>query len=75
MRGVVQMTKNVSSKTYDLVIVGGGLGGSALAKMMAEQGASVVVLESEVGFRDRVRGEGLQSWGHRKPENWGYMTY
>ncbi len=71
MRGVVQMTKNVSSKTYDLVIVGGGLGGSALAKMMAEQGASVVVLESEVGFRDRVRGEGLQSWGAQEARELG----
>ena len=28
---------------YDLITIGGGLGGSALAKTMAEQGARVLV--------------------------------
>jgi menaquinone-9 beta-reductase len=48
---------------YDLVIIGGGLGGSALAKAMAEQGAKVLILEAEAQFRDRVRGEWLAPWG------------
>jgi choline dehydrogenase-like flavoprotein len=48
---------------YDLISVGGGLGGSALAKVMAEGGARVLVLERERRFRDRVRGEALMSWG------------
>jgi menaquinone-9 beta-reductase len=47
----------------DIVIVGGGLGGAALAKVMAEAGASVIVLERETQFRDRVRGEYLNPWG------------
>jgi len=47
----------------DLVIVGGGLGGAALAKGMAERGASVLVLERERQFNDRVRGEYMTSWG------------
>jgi 2-polyprenyl-6-methoxyphenol hydroxylase-like FAD-dependent oxidoreductase len=48
---------------YDLIIVGGGLAGSALAKSMAERGARVLVLEREKQFRDRVRGEGMHPWG------------
>src|SRR5271155_3131149 len=49
--------------TYDIVTVGGGLGGSALAKAMAERGARVLVLEREKQFRDRVRGDYLNPWG------------
>ncbi len=48
---------------YDLIIVGGGLAGSALAKNMAEAGARVLVVERERQFRDRVRGEGMYPWG------------
>lgn len=48
---------------YDLITVGGGLGGAALAKAMAEAGARVLVLERETQFRDRVRGEGMHPWG------------
>lgn len=48
---------------YDLIVVGGGVAGSALAKVMAESGASVLVLERERQFRDRVRGEGMHPWG------------
>jgi len=49
--------------THDIITVGGGLGGSALAIAMARAGRSVLVLESETEFRDRVRGEQLTSWG------------
>lgn len=48
---------------YDIVTVGGGLGGSALAFAMARRGASVLVLERETRFADRVRGEALAPWG------------
>jgi 2-polyprenyl-6-methoxyphenol hydroxylase-like FAD-dependent oxidoreductase len=48
---------------FDIVTVGGGLGGAALAKAMAERGARVLVLEREVEFKDRVRGEALAAWG------------
>ena len=48
---------------YDLIVVGGGLGGAALAKAMAERGARVLVIERERQFRDRVRGEGIFPWG------------
>lgn len=51
------------SQPFDLVIVGGGLGGATLAKCMAERGARVLVLEHEKQFRDRVRGEFIGPWG------------
>jgi menaquinone-9 beta-reductase len=54
--------KFLSSLEYDIITIGGGLGGAALAGTMAEQGARVLVLEREKQFKDRVRGEGL-TWG------------
>lgn len=48
---------------YDIVTVGGGLAGAALAKAMAEQGSRVLILEREKKFKDRVRGEGMHPWG------------
>jgi 2-polyprenyl-6-methoxyphenol hydroxylase-like FAD-dependent oxidoreductase len=53
----------MASGTYDLITVGGGLGGAALAKVMAEHGARVLILERETHFKDRVRGEQMSSWG------------
>lgn len=47
---------------YDIVTVGGGLAGSALAKCLAEHGYRVLVLERETRFRDRVRGEQMHPW-------------
>ena len=49
--------------SYDLIVVGGGLGGSSLAKAMAESGARVLLLEREHQFKDRVRGEAMWPWG------------
>ena len=48
---------------YDIVTVGGGLGAASLARSMALEGRSVLVLERETEFKDRVRGEQLASWG------------
>ena len=61
----------MSGDNYDIVTVGGGLGGSALAKAMAERGARVLVLEREKQFRDRVRGETLAPWGGAEAEQLG----
>jgi len=49
--------------TYDIITVGDGLGGSALAKAIAEHGARVLVLEREKQFKDRIRSEAMLSWG------------
>jgi choline dehydrogenase-like flavoprotein len=53
----------MASTDYDIITIGGGLGGAALAKTMAEHGARVLVLESELHFKDRIRGEVMMSWG------------
>src|SRR5262249_18759420 len=50
-------------QSYDIITVGGGLAGSALAKAMAERGARVLVVEREIHFKDRVRGEAVAPWG------------
>jgi len=52
-----------NSNSFDVVTVGGGLGASSLAIVMARSGARVLILEKETKFRDRVRGEGLVPWG------------
>lgn len=48
---------------YDLIIVGGGIGGSALAATMAKAGQSVLLLEKSTEYEDRVRGEWIAPWG------------
>ena len=65
----------MASGTYDIVTVGGGLGGSALAKAMAEYGARVLVVEREKQFKDRIRGEAMLSWGSRKRRRWASMNF
>jgi choline dehydrogenase-like flavoprotein len=41
----------------EIVIVGGGIAGSALATVLARAGLSIVVLERELAHIDQVRGE------------------
>ena len=50
-------------RSYDLIIVGGGVGGSALATVMARTGKSVLLLEQSTVYEDRVRGEWIAPWG------------
>jgi len=59
------------STTYDVAIAGGGVGGAALAKNMAEQGARVLVIEHERQFKDRVRGEVMFPWGYAEVQALG----
>jgi 2-polyprenyl-6-methoxyphenol hydroxylase-like FAD-dependent oxidoreductase len=47
----------------DVVIVGGGLGGSSLGAALAGAGRSVLLLERCTEFEDRVRGEWIAPWG------------
>jgi menaquinone-9 beta-reductase len=61
----------MAENEYDIVTVGGGLGGSSLAKVMAEKGARVLVLEREKEFKDRVRGEAMLPWGVAEAQELG----
>jgi 2-polyprenyl-6-methoxyphenol hydroxylase-like FAD-dependent oxidoreductase len=56
---------------YDVVTVGGGLGGAALAKVLAAAGRKVLVLERTNEFKDRVRGEVLVPWGRVEAQKLG----
>jgi len=48
---------------FDAIIVGGGLGGAALARLLAANGMRVLVAERERQFKDRIRGEWMAPWG------------
>ncbi len=50
-------------EAVDVVIVGGGIAGGALASALANDGLDVVVLEASQRYEDRVRGENMQPWG------------
>jgi 2-polyprenyl-6-methoxyphenol hydroxylase-like FAD-dependent oxidoreductase len=53
----------MGAESTDVVIVGGGIGGSGLAAVLAGGGLSVTVLERTPTFPDRVRGEMYVPWG------------
>jgi 2-polyprenyl-6-methoxyphenol hydroxylase-like FAD-dependent oxidoreductase len=59
------------SDVSDVLIVGGGIAGSALAYALASQGRSVTVLESSTEYEDRVRGESMMPWGVKEARNLG----
>jgi len=48
---------------FDLIIVGSGIGGGALATVMARAGRSVLLLEQSDVYEDKVRGEWISPWG------------
>ncbi|HLL49374.1 MAG TPA: FAD-dependent monooxygenase, partial [Thermomicrobiales bacterium] len=53
----------MTSSVFDVVVVGGGVAGSALGAALARAGLGVLVVEREARFRDRVRGDGIFPWG------------
>jgi menaquinone-9 beta-reductase len=52
-----------ATRSWDVIVVGGGIAGSSLAGVLARSGLGVLVVEKEPRFRDRVRGEGSFPWG------------
>jgi 2-polyprenyl-6-methoxyphenol hydroxylase-like FAD-dependent oxidoreductase len=48
---------------FEVVIIGGGIAGNALATVLARAGRAVLVLERSTVYRDRVRGELFHPWG------------
>jgi 2-polyprenyl-6-methoxyphenol hydroxylase-like FAD-dependent oxidoreductase len=57
----------------DVVVLGGGIAGGALATELATAGASVIVLERSTEYRDRVRGENMQPWGVAEAQRLGVL--
>lgn len=62
---------SVDTHRFDVITVGGGIAGSSLARALAAEGLSVLVLERELHFKDRVRGEQMQPWGCAEAEALG----
>jgi 2-polyprenyl-6-methoxyphenol hydroxylase-like FAD-dependent oxidoreductase len=58
---------------YDLLIVGGGIAGAALAAAMAGEGRQVLLLERQARFRDRIRGEAMMPWGVQEATTLGLL--
>jgi 2-polyprenyl-6-methoxyphenol hydroxylase-like FAD-dependent oxidoreductase len=48
---------------FDLIIIGGGIGGATLGRAMALAKRRVLIVEKETQFKDRVRGEAIHPWG------------
>jgi menaquinone-9 beta-reductase len=59
----VQHNVQSSVLTTDIAVIGGGVAGSSVAAVLARAGLSVVLVEREARFRDRVRGESIHPWG------------
>ncbi|BCP05351.1 NAD(P)/FAD-dependent oxidoreductase [Mycobacterium marseillense] len=55
----------------EVIIVGGGIAGCALAVRLAAAGIAVIVLERERVYRDIVRGEALVPWGFQEARQLG----
>jgi 2-polyprenyl-6-methoxyphenol hydroxylase-like FAD-dependent oxidoreductase len=58
----------VPGDDHDVIIVGAGIAGGALATVLARQGARVLVLERQRRYRDHVRGELLWPWGVKEAQ-------
>jgi menaquinone-9 beta-reductase len=57
----------------EVVIVGAGVAGGALATALARQGVSVLLLEKSRLHQDRVRGEFMVPWGVSEVEQLGLL--
>ena len=60
---------------YEVITIGGGLGGSTLAGALAGAGYKVLVLERELRFKDRVRGENMLPWGVAAARRLGILDH
>ncbi|MBN9531832.1 MAG: FAD-dependent monooxygenase [Alphaproteobacteria bacterium] len=56
---------------YDAIIVGGGIGGGALASVLARDGRRILLLEKSTVYEDHVRGEWIAPWGVKEVQRIG----
>jgi len=59
------------SDNPEVLIVGGGIGGSALACVLASEGIATTIFEKSTVHVDHVRGEWLAPWGVAETERLG----
>lgn len=69
-RGLVQndavVSRNVADSGIDVIIVGAGVAGAALAHTLGKEGRRVHVIERDLSEQDRIVGELLQPGGYLK---------
>lgn len=58
-------------KQPDVVVIGAGIAGGAMAAVLAREGLSVLVLERTLEHEDRVRGEYMHPWGVAETQRLG----
>jgi len=61
----------LSEDAFDVVVVGAGIAGSALATVLARAGRDVLLLEKSETFTDHVRGEAMVQWGAKEAQTLG----
>jgi menaquinone-9 beta-reductase len=64
---------NVVTREAEVVIVGAGISGAALATLLSRSGISVLVLEKSLVHQDRIRGEYLAAWGVEEARKLGLL--
>jgi menaquinone-9 beta-reductase len=64
---------NVVPFEAEVVIVGAGISGGALASLLSRSGISVLLLEKSRVHRDRIRGEYLAAWGVEEVQKVGLL--
>jgi 2-polyprenyl-6-methoxyphenol hydroxylase-like FAD-dependent oxidoreductase len=63
----------MTTRGTDIVVIGGGIAGSAISVVLAQAGHSVVMLEKTLVHKDVVRGEWLAPWGVIEAERLGLL--
>ena len=60
-------------RDFDVVIVGAGIAGGALATRLARDGLGVLMLERTLAHADRIRGENILPWGVHEATQLGVL--
>ena len=61
------------TEAHDVVIIGAGIAGSALAIALARRGIQVLLLEKSSVHQDRIRGEWMPPWGVEECQKLGIL--
>lgn len=64
---------STAGSSADVVIIGGGIAGSALGYALASHGIETLILEKQGTHKDRVRGEVINCWGVREAQKLGII--
>jgi menaquinone-9 beta-reductase len=58
-----RLVTGMRANNPDVVVVGAGIAGASIAAVLARGGIEVLLLERQLEYRDRVRGEFMAAWG------------